>query len=139
MQVTLLEGFENMQMEEATALLQTSNWSPGIGLQEVVQATKNSALVVGAFVEGRQVGFLRVISDKTRFAYFNDVIVNEQFRHRGIATQMVNYALRHETLKDVYQWMLRTTYARGFYETLGFAELPEPEKFMAIFRPRPDR
>lgn len=139
MSVELREGITHMHLSEVTALLQTSNWCPGIRLWEVEQAAENSALVVGAFINDRQVGYLRVISDKTRFAYLSDVIVDEACRRQGIATSMMRYALNHESLEDIYQWLLRTTYARGFYETLGFAPLDDPACFMGMMRPRPTR
>ncbi len=51
-----------------------------------------------------QIGYARVISDKTRFAYIADVYVDDAFRHNGIAKRMLAYILSHDSLKDVYQW-----------------------------------
>ena len=79
------------------------------------------------------------MSDKVRFAYVMDVVVHEDFRRQGIGQRMVNYALTHPELKDVYQWLLITMDAHGVYEQCGFQPLTNPEKWMAIIRPRPER
>ena len=115
-------------------------WSPGITGAEVWKGIGNSALVVGAYAEdGRQVGFLRVISDRVRFAYVLDVVVREDRRRQGIARQMVNYALAHPELAEVYHWLLMTSDAHGVYEKCGFEALRTPEKWMAVLKTRPDR
>ena len=97
-------------------------------------------MVVGAYgEESQQIGFLRVVSDKVRFAYLMDVVVHEDYRRQGIGQRMVNCALAHPDLKDVYQWLLITKDAHGVYEKCGFRLLKNPEKWMSIILPRPER
>ncbi|HWQ29792.1 MAG TPA: GNAT family N-acetyltransferase [Negativicutes bacterium] len=134
------DGFHNMDFERVTEMLSKAFWCPGIKLDEVKQRTENSALVVGAFTkEGLQVGFGRVISDKTRFAYICDVIVDESFRRKGIGRQMVNHMLGSSELSDVYQWLLITKDAHGVYQKSGFVPFSRPEAWMEITNKRPER
>jgi GNAT superfamily N-acetyltransferase len=115
-------------------------WCPDVTENEIRKGIENSALVAGAFNErGQQVGFMRVVSDKIRFAYILDVVVREDYRRQGIATRMVNSTLSHPELKDVYQWALRTRDAYDVYRKIGFGPLESPEKWMEIRKPRPDR
>ena len=115
-------------------------WCPDITEPEILKGIRNSTLVVGAYAEeGRQIGFLRVLSDKVRFAYLLDVVVHEDYRRRGIGRGMVRFALSLPELRNVHQWLLRTRDAHGVYEKCGFAPLKNPEKWMAIMNPRPDR
>jgi ribosomal protein S18 acetylase RimI-like enzyme len=115
-------------------------WSPGITENEILKGINNSALIVGACAEnGKQIGFLRVVSDKVRFAYLLDVVVNEDYRQQGIGQRMVEFALAHPELKDVYQWLLTTRDAHGVYGKCGFESLKNPEKWMSIINTRPDR
>jgi len=72
--------------------LTTSYWTPGISQERVERAARNSALVVGAYTPEGQVGFLRVVSDWTRFAYLADVWVDEAHRGHGLARSMVRFA-----------------------------------------------
>ena len=136
---SLRYGSDAMNFAKVTAMLATAFWCEGISESEVRQGAENSALVVGAFLGGEQVGYARAISDKTRFAYILDVYVDERFRRRGIGQMMVRGILGHEDLKDVYQWLLITKDAHGVYEKLGFRVTARPGDWMEIRTPRPRR
>lgn len=137
--IRIAEGLSNMDFARVTALLAGAKWSPGISRAEVEQGARHSALVVGAFDGGRQVGYARAISDRTRFGYLSDVYVDEAYRGRGIARAMVDRIVGHERLRDVYQWALRTTDAQAVYEKCGFRPVSNPECWMEIRRERPAR
>ena len=97
------DGFNSMDFQRVTEMLCTAFWSPGIQIDEVIHGATNSALVVGAFDSiHRQIGYARAISDKTRFAYILDVIVDEGCRKQGIGQGMINYLLAKPELKAVY-------------------------------------
>ena len=120
-----------LRMDDIQGMLAKTYWSPGITKNEIACGMRNSALVVGAYdPRGRQVGFCRVISDKTRFAYLLDVVVAEDCRNEGIGQAMVRYAVTHPDLKDVYQWLLKTSDAHGVYGKCGFAPLEDPGRWM---------
>jgi N-acetylglutamate synthase-like GNAT family acetyltransferase len=140
MQVEIGSNKEDLLIEDIHDMLSKVFWSPDINKAEILKGIRNSALVVGAYAEQRkQIGFLRVISDKVRFAYLLDVVVHEDCRRQGIGQSMVKFALSHPELKDVYQWFLITTDAHGVYEKCGFEPLKNPLKWMSIIKPRPDR
>lgn len=130
-------GFDNMDFEKVTEMLSKTYWCPGIKIDEVKKGAKNSALVVGVFLEEVQIGFARVISDKTRFAYIADVIVDENYRQRGIGQSIIKYILSHDDLKDIYQWILLTRDAHGVYSKQGFMPLANPSGWMEIRKERP--
>ena len=111
--------------------LTTTYWSPGIALEKVEQAAGHSALVIGAFEDGVQVGYARVVSDQTTFAWVCDVYVDEAFRGRGIARAMVAFAMADENLQGLRRWVLATADAHGVYAALGFQPIPNPERWMA--------
>lgn len=48
--------------------LTSSYWCPGIARERVERAARHSALVLGAYLGAEQVGYLRVVSDRTRIA-----------------------------------------------------------------------
>ncbi|MDD5065789.1 MAG: GNAT family N-acetyltransferase [bacterium] len=132
-------GCENMDFVQVTKMLSTAFWSIGIRLDEVRQGASNSSRVIGVFYHDEQIGYARVISDKTRFAYILDVFVNEGYRKKGIGQLMINSILKNDTLKDVYQWLLITKDAHGVYGKSGFKPLREPDKWMEIRNERPKR
>jgi GNAT superfamily N-acetyltransferase len=113
--------------------LTESYWSPGISRQKVEQAARYSALVVSALRDRQPVGYCRVVSDRTRFAWLADVFVHPEHRRRGLARAIVRFALDHPHLRDVPKWLLGTKDAHGVYATLGFAP-PSPERLMQLWR-----
>jgi len=139
-EVTILDGIEKMDFERVTQMLTNAFWCPGIKIDEVKKGAANSALVIGAFIEGEnQVGYARVISDKTRFAYILDVYVDENYRKKGIGQKMIGYIVSHYELRDVFQWMLVTRDAHGVYSKLGFKTISNPSAWMEIRKDRPER
>lgn len=136
----LKSGFHEMDFVKMTEMLTDAFWCQGIKIGEVKRGALNSALVVGAFLQsGDQIGFARVISDKTRFAYILDVIVDKAYERMGVGQSMVKYILAHPELKDVYQWYLASSMAQGVYRKVGFRQLSNPEKWMEIRLERPSR
>lgn len=138
--IIISDGFDNMNFVKVTEMLSKSLWCPGIKIDEVKKGALNSALVVGAFTENNtQVGYARVISDKTRFAYIMDVMVDESCRRKGIGQKMINHILSSKELEDVYQWVLRTKDAHGVYGKSGFKPVARPGDWMEIIYKRPER
>ncbi len=134
------DGYEKMDFDTVTNMLEKVWWSPGIKKSEVIQGAQNSALMVGAFTsDNEQIGYSRVISDRTRFAYIMDVVVKDNYRKHGIGQAMVRFILSHPELKDVYQWLLHTRDAHGVYQKAGFVQIAHPEYWMEIRKERPAR
>jgi GNAT superfamily N-acetyltransferase len=138
--IVIKDGIEIMDFEKVTEMLSKAFWSPGIKLGEVKKGAINSALVVGAFLQDQtQIGYARVISDKTRFAYILDVYIDEKYRKKGIGKRMMKYILSHNALKDVYQWLLITKDAHGVYSKVGFKPVSRPLDWMEIRNERSKR
>lgn len=110
--------------------LASSYWTPGIARERVQRAAEHSALVIGAFRDGVQAGYARVVSDKTRFAYLCDVWVDQEHRGRGVASLMVQHALEHPDFATV-NWLLATLDAHHVYAKLGFTPVKNPERWMS--------
>ena len=123
---------ERLDFEKVHSWLTATYWSPGIERATVERGARHSALVVGAYHEGAQAGYLRVVSDTTRFAWICDVFVEEAHRGQGLAKAMVRFALEHPELQDVKRWVLATRDAQEVYRSVGFEELPEPARWMQL-------
>jgi len=138
----IVEGFEQMDFERVTQWLGNTYWSPGIARETVERGAKNSALVIGVFTRGKQAAFGRIVSDKVRFAYLSDFIVDDAHRGKGLGQAMVQYALDHPEFTTVRNWCLMTLDAHGVYEKLGFKRITAPEamteRWMARIRKKPE-
>ncbi len=109
-------------------------WCPGIPRALVEQAAKNSR-PIGVYRCPRpnarqQVGYLRVLTDFTSFAYLMDVFVLEAARGQGLAQWMVQTVLDDPLMQEVRSWMLVTRDAHALYRKFGFDGLESPGRFM---------
>ena len=74
--------------------LASSYWSPGIERALVERAIAGSHCL-GAYSQGEQVGYARMITDHATFAWLADVWVDERARGQGIP-RVARRALRPE-------------------------------------------
>ncbi|MEM8897859.1 MAG: GNAT family N-acetyltransferase [Bacteroidota bacterium] len=125
----LSTDFSQLQFDRIHAYLTQSYWSPGISMENVYRAAKYS-LPFGLYKENIQVGYTRVISDFTRFAYVADVYIEESEQGNGVGKWLIRCILEHPELEKVGRWMLLTNDAHGLYQKFGFRELLKPEIVM---------
>ncbi|MHB1687196.1 MAG: GNAT family N-acetyltransferase [Ignavibacteriaceae bacterium] len=109
--------------------LSRAYWSKGRE-KSVIEKTMKHSLCFGIYDGGKQIGFARVVSDYTLFAYLFDVFIIEEYRGNGLSKKLLEYILTHPDLKNVKKWMLTTTDAHGLYQKFGFKSLSSPEKLM---------
>lgn len=134
MEFELREGADAVDFDRVHSWLTATYWSPGIDRDRVVRAAQGSSLVLNAYAAGRQVGYLRVISDRATFAWVCDVFVAEEARGQGLAKRMVRHAQAHPLHQGLRRWMLATADAHGVYRECGFIPMSQPERYME-FRP----
>lgn len=124
------EDRTRIDFERVHSWLTATYWSPGISRENVERAANNSAMILGAYKEGKQVAYLRVVSDLTRFSYICDVYVDDAHRGQGLARAMVHFVLHHPDFKGMQRWLLATRDAHSVYAGVGFEPLPEPQRWM---------
>jgi len=108
-----------------------SYWAKGIPRRLIEKMIKHS-LCFGVYQRRTQVGFARVISDFTTFAYLADVFVLPEHRGKGLSKALVATVLAHPDLQGLRRWMLVTLDAQGLYEQFGFRRVAQPERHMEI-------
>ena len=112
-----------------TDYLARSYWAEGIPLDVVERAVKGS-LCFGVYVDDRQIGFARVVSDFATFAYVGDVFILDEFRGRGLSKRLMESIVAHPDLQGLRRWLLATKDAHSLYEQFEFASLKFPERWM---------
>lgn len=123
-----------LDVDAIHAFLTQSYWSPGIPRATVARAIANS-LCFGVFWQGQQVGFARVVTDRTTFAYLCDVYVLEAHRGHGLAKQLMDRVMKHPDLQGLRRMMLATRDAHGLYAQYGFTALGAPDRIMEVLKP----
>jgi GNAT superfamily N-acetyltransferase len=86
----------------------------------------------GVYLDGQQIGFTRVLSDKTVFAYLMDVFIVKEQQGKGYAKLLLRHILADPEFKKVKRWVLITKDAQTLYAQVGFEPLEHPERFMEI-------
>jgi GNAT superfamily N-acetyltransferase len=115
-------------------LAQESYWARGVPRAVVERAIEHS-LCFGAYLEGRQVGFARAVTDRATFAYLADVFVLREAQGRGCARRLMDALVAHPDLQGLRRMTLATRDAHALYARYGFAPLARPETFMERYRP----
>jgi GNAT superfamily N-acetyltransferase len=125
---------ERLDLDTIWGWLRESYWSPGIPRATVERGIRNS-MAFGIYEGVRQVGFARVITDRTSFAYLADVFVDPAARGHGLSRWLMEVIAAHPELQNLRRFLLATRDAHGLYTKHGFRSLAHPEYFMEIHRP----
>lgn len=113
--------------------LRQTYWAKDRSL-ETIQTTIEHSFCFGLYDNKQQIGFARVVSDGSIFAYIMDVFVLDDYRGQGLGKLFMQYILEQSLLKNVKKWMLGTRDAHGLYRKLGFTDIQAPELWMQYIR-----
>ena len=125
-----------LDLDVIHGFLTTAYWSKGVPRETVARSMEHS-LCFGAFDDDRQVGFARVISDLTTFAYICDVFALESHRKRGVGKSLMAAIMAHPELQGLRLWTLFTRDAHGLYRQFGFGPPAHPERLMQVLATDP--
>ena len=118
MHYRILEGAENMRLDDIVRLLRMTYWA-GQRPVEKIKASLGHSACYGVWLEDEQklVGFARVITDCATTYYLCDVIIDEAYRGKGLGKAL----LSHITAKYAgLRGLLLTRDAHGLYRQFGF-------------------
>ena len=112
-------------------LCHRSYWAQEI-TREILDRSLENSLCFGVYLNGRQIGFARVVTDFATFAWLADVFIVEEQRGHGFSKRLVAAVLAHPRLRGLRRFQLGTRDAHGLYGQFGFKPLAYPERFMEI-------
>jgi len=112
-------------------LSEVSYWARGVSLETVTRSLDHS-LCFGGFVDGAQVAFARVVTDRTTFAYLCDVFVFDEHQGKGYAKALMAAIMAHAELQGLRRFYLATLDAHSLYAQFGFKPLAHVERVMEI-------
>jgi GNAT superfamily N-acetyltransferase len=118
---TISNDHARLDVDAIHAYLTRSYWATGIPREKVARSLEHSAGFGLYAPEGAQIGFTRVITDWTTFAYLCDVYVLETHQGRGLGVWLVETVLANPGLQGIRRLALTTRDAHGLYEKMGFA------------------
>jgi N-acetylglutamate synthase-like GNAT family acetyltransferase len=112
-----------LDLEAVIRLLRTTYWAAQRP-REVIEKSIRHSLCFGIYWRGTQVGFGRVVTDWTTFAWICDVVIDEAHRGGGLGKRFVEEIVTHPDIAGVRQ-LLATRDAHTLYERFGFERIGE--------------
>jgi N-acetylglutamate synthase-like GNAT family acetyltransferase len=122
---------ERVDLDTLHRWLSSSYWAPGIP-KEIVKRSIEGSIPFSAFLDGIQVGFARVVTDRATFAWLADVWVEEAHRGRGIGHALMEAVVAHPDVQTLRRFLLATRDAHSLYAQYGFTPIDKPEAYMAV-------
>lgn len=92
------------------------------GLKPVTAALKNSYCAYAAYDGEKMIGFFRALSDGVSDAYLVDLVVDPEYRRRGVASALTNTLVKRLKTEGV-EWItaISTPAAKSMYLKIGDA------------------
>jgi GNAT superfamily N-acetyltransferase len=120
---------KKLQIDVIHQFLTTAYWAKGRTIEDV-KKTINNCLCFGVYLDDKQIGFARIATDYTVFAYLMDVFILPEHTGKGYSKQLMKAINEESQLQSCKVWMLKTSDAHGLYKQFGYTELGHPEKVM---------
>ena len=120
MNYRIVEGKENIKVEEVERLLKMTYWADTRPIEKIRKSMDNSECY-GLFIEGidQLVGFARVITDYATTYYLCDVIIDNEYQHNGLGKALVSHIALMPKYAEL-RGLLVTKDAHGLYEKYGY-------------------
>jgi N-acetylglutamate synthase-like GNAT family acetyltransferase len=135
MNLRISDRHDDIDLDVVHGFLSTeAYWCRGVPRAVLEKAIAHS-LCFSAFLDGRQIGFARVVTDRATYAYLCDVFVLPGARGQGVSKAMMEAITAHPDLQGLRRFSLATADAHGLYARHGFEPLANPQRFMEIYRP----
>ncbi len=128
---------EKLQLDVIQSYMEDeAYWTSG-RTRETTQKTIQHSLCFGVYHQDEQIGFARVVTDYTIFAYLCDVFILPAYQGQGLGKWLTEVILAFLDEEGVRWTMLATRDAHELYEVYGdFQKLFLPEKWMGRVNPR---
>ncbi len=126
MNVNIIDRLSEQQVEELWQLYRLEFWSRDRQLEDVRQMLKHSDVIVALCqeVDGKLLGFARILTDFVYRAVIFDVIIESSYRDRGLGRKLMEAIVNHPRLTSIeYLSLFCLSDMIPFYQKFGFAEL----------------
>ncbi|PQV55029.1 GNAT family N-acetyltransferase [Paraburkholderia sp. BL21I4N1] len=117
-----------------TFLTQHTPWAKGMPRDTFERAVAGS-LCFGGYLDGKQIAFVRLVTDEATFAYLCDVFVLPAYRGQGVASALLKHVFASPSLTGLRRIVLVTSDAHHVYAPHGFTGLANPERYMELHNP----
>ena len=120
MEYKIIDGADKMNTEDVLRLLRMTYWADKRPREQVEKAMQNSSCY-GVYLddEKKLVGFARVVSDYATMFYLCDVIIDTEYRNKGLGTALVSYIESLPQYSTLRKFLI-TRDAHALYRKFGY-------------------
>jgi len=111
-------------IKQLHSLYKNEWWTNNRSLDETMQCVQGSQIVIGLINDNNTlIGFVRVITDFTFKALIFDLIVDENYRRKGLSKRLISLVKTHTKLRNILHFELYCLPELvGYYKKLGFLD-----------------
>jgi len=109
---------KRVNMDVVAGLLAKTHWGPK-RTRPVLEKLIPKSFCFSLLRKGEQIGFARVVTDFTVFSWLSDLVIDDQFRGKGLGRWFLECILSHPEIEKT-QFVLQTTHAHRLYAKYGF-------------------
>ena len=109
--------------------LKNTYWANKRSISSIETSIENS-ICFGVYLGQEQIGFARIVTDKSVFSYLMDVFIIDEYKGNGYGKKLIAYIYDHQSLIEVENHYLMTKDAQDFYSIFGFEVHEFPDRFM---------
>lgn len=121
-----------LDLDRIQIWLADSYWARSRTREAIERSIANSAAYGVYAPSGLQVALTRATTDYATFAWLGDVVVDEDWRGRGIGRWLVGEVVGHLQEQGVPRFVLATRDAHEVYEAVGFESVRYPSFWMEL-------
>jgi N-acetylglutamate synthase-like GNAT family acetyltransferase len=128
-EILISDDKSKLDVDMIHKFLTTSYWAKGRSVENVKKSIDNS-ICFGIYLDHKQIGFARIITDYIVFAYLMDVFILNEHRGKGYSKLLLNRLFDDDRFSGIKKWMLATKDAHLLYSRFGFEPVKRPERLM---------
>jgi len=127
---TISTDRDRLQFDVIQRFLEDESYWANRRTPEQTRTAIENSICFGVYDADHLIGFARVVSDCSTFAYLGDVFILPEYRGRGLSKWLMEIVISHPDLQGLRRWVLATRDAHGLYEQYGFDSLVHPDRWM---------
>ncbi len=111
-----------LQIDSIHNFLSTQSYWANDVPKSIVKKSILNSLCFGIYQNNIQIGFARIVTDYSTFAYLCDVYVVDEHRGKGLSKWLMEKIMKHPDLQNLRRFTLGTRDAHELYRKFGFRE-----------------
>jgi predicted GNAT family N-acyltransferase len=129
--MTIIYNFSNNQIKQLIVLYKNIGWGER-SIDDTINCLQGSQICIGILDQDNNlIGFTRIITDYIYKALILDVMVNADYRGKGLGQKLIRSVKEHKKLQKVKQFELYCLpEMEAFYSSFGFSTNVDGLKLM---------